>query len=547
MSDMEFMKAEEGDLISLLERVDTSEVPKKIMKIDPTLTPRLLANRQLGGGGAHQINQAHSSNVLAKHTLRINQIKSKRICCRDTECVGVPKPDKVTVCPIGTKQVTQVEISKCKRYLYYGTANNKFFQVDLVKLKRQMCDIEVVSETDGNVMEEFKIVTARDRDPVVLELTKTFGQKGWNEIENRKGQMGIHVIELSPNGLKILTSGHHSATVEVLETDITRHKGDPEEYQVKNLEHDSREIWTRDGVIKEGGKNYRQGKITGGVWFDEETIGVVGIKGKLTVCKLRGECGRILIPTVTEVTFPEHGLPLASGHRFPQSQELSRLNGISHMSLRDESIITSDCGEVYILKNDNTDGVTTRGARRIGIPREELCWEDQYKNIILLSQAIEENSNTVVVGTLFGLSILDTRMPHILSHIKMFDVNNSLEARLEEEMMGLPVRLAVNDQIVTAALWGGYITYCDLRAKKWILEENSAHLEECYRKVSWPLGLSGHPVHRTIDEFLPNLYPLTSMKKRDGVLAAGGGPIIGNLSESNTESNHLEGIVTIWD
>ena len=32
MSDMEFMKAEEGDLISLLERVDTSEVPKKIMK-----------------------------------------------------------------------------------------------------------------------------------------------------------------------------------------------------------------------------------------------------------------------------------------------------------------------------------------------------------------------------------------------------------------------------------------------------------------------------------------------------------------------------------
>ena len=55
MSDMEFMKAEEGDLISLLERVDTSEVPKKIMKVDPTLTPRLLANRQLGGGGAHQI------------------------------------------------------------------------------------------------------------------------------------------------------------------------------------------------------------------------------------------------------------------------------------------------------------------------------------------------------------------------------------------------------------------------------------------------------------------------------------------------------------
>ena len=38
MSDMEFMKAEEGDLISLLERVNTSEVPKKIMKITMKLS-----------------------------------------------------------------------------------------------------------------------------------------------------------------------------------------------------------------------------------------------------------------------------------------------------------------------------------------------------------------------------------------------------------------------------------------------------------------------------------------------------------------------------
>lgn len=543
MSDMEFMKAEEGDLISLLEKVKTSEVPKKIIQVDPTPTPRLLANRQLGGGGAHQISQAHSSNVLAKHTLRINQIKTKWDCCSNSDCVGVPKKNKVTLCPIGTKQVTQLELSKCGKYLYYGTADNRLFLVDLKKLKNQMSEINVVSDTNGDVMEEFKILFPHEKDPVTLELTKTFGQKGWNEIENRKGQMGIHVIELSPGGLKILTSGHNSATVEILETDITRHKGDPEENQIESLKYDSREIWTKDGVIKEGGKNYREGKMTGGTWFDEETIGVVGIQGKLTLCKLHGECGRILIPTVNEIRFPEHGLPLSSGHRFPQSQGLSRLVNISRMSLRDEIIITSDCGEIYILKQDNVEGVTTRGARRIGIPREELCYTDQYKNIILLSQTIEESSNTVIVGTLFGLSILDTRTPHLLSYIKMSDVDDSLESKLEESMMGLPVSLAAKNQIVTAGLWGGFIIYCDLRAKKWILEENSSHLEEYYRKVSWPLGLSGHPVNRTIDEFLPNLYPLTCMKQRGDMLAAGGGPIIGNM----TESTQLEGIVTTWD
>ena len=58
------MKAEEGDLISLLEKNDTSEIPRKIKKVDPTLTPRLLASRELGGGGAHQINRANSSNCL---------------------------------------------------------------------------------------------------------------------------------------------------------------------------------------------------------------------------------------------------------------------------------------------------------------------------------------------------------------------------------------------------------------------------------------------------------------------------------------------------
>ena len=544
MGDMEFMKAEEGDLISLLEKVDTSEGnPKKIIRVDPTLTPRLIANRQLGGGGAHQINQAHSSNVLAQHTLRINQIKTKWDCCRSSECVGVPKKSKTTLCPIGTKQITQLELSKCGRYLYYGTADNRLFMVDLKKLKTQKCEIDVVSETNGDVMEEFKILTLHEKDPVALELTKTFGQKGWNDIENRKGQMGINVIELSPGGLKILTTGHHSATVEVLETDITRHKGDPEEHQVEGLKYDSREVWTEKGVIKEGGKNYRDTKITDGTWFDEETIGVVEIEGKMTVCKLHGECGRILIPTLNEIRIPEHGLPLSRGHRFPQSQRLSRLNSISRMSLRDEIIITSDCGEIYILKQDNVEGVTTRGAWRIGIPREELCYEDQYKNIILLSQTLDEESNTVIVGTLYGLSMLDTRAPHLLSHIKMSDVHDSLESRLEEEMMGRPVSLAIDNQIVTAGLWGGFIIYCDLRAKKWIIEENSSHLEEHYRKVSWPLGLSGHPVNRTIDEFLPNLYPLTCMKQRGEILAAGGGPIIGNMAEGN----HLEGIVTTWD
>ena len=546
---MEFVKAEEGDLISLLEKVDTSGGPRKIMKTDPTPTPRLLANRQLGGGGSHQINQAHSSNVLAKHTLRINQIKTKRNCCRQSDCVGVPKKNKVTLCPIGAKQVTQVELSGCKRYLYYGTADNRLFLVDLKKLKNQMCEIDVVSEIDNDVMEEFKIITPHDKDPVVIELTKTFGQKGWNEIDNLKGQMGIHVIELSPNGLKVLTSGHHSATIEILETDITRHKGDPEEHQVESLRHDSREIWTKEGVIKEAGKNYRQGKITGGIWLNEEAIAVVGTQGKLTVCRLHGECGRILIPTINEVRFPEHDLPLGPGHRFPQSQNLSRMVGISRMSLRDEIIVTSDCGEVYILKQNNVEGITSRGATRIGIPREELCYADQYKNIILLSQTIEEMSNTVIVGTLFGLSLFDTRAPHSLSHIKMFDIRNSLEAKLEETMMGLPLSLAVEDQIVTAGLWGGYIIYCDLRAKRWILEENSNHLEEYYRKVSWPLGLSGHPEVRTIDEFLPNLYPLTCMKQRNGVLAAGGGPIISESSvrANFDEANQLEGIVTVWD
>ena len=41
------MKAEEGDLISLLEKNDTSEVPRKIKKVDPTLTPRLEDNKEI--------------------------------------------------------------------------------------------------------------------------------------------------------------------------------------------------------------------------------------------------------------------------------------------------------------------------------------------------------------------------------------------------------------------------------------------------------------------------------------------------------------------
>ena len=187
------------------------------------------------------------------------------------------------------------------------------------------CEIDVVSETNGDVMEEFKILTLHEKDPVALELTKTFGQKGWDDIENRKGQMGINVIELSPGGLKILTTGHHSATVEVLETDITRHKGDPEEHQVEGLKYDSREVWTEEGVIKEGGKNYRQGKITDGTWFDEETIGVVEIEGKMTVCKLHGECGRILIPALNEIRIPERRLHHKSCMMDPMSEPIMQL------------------------------------------------------------------------------------------------------------------------------------------------------------------------------------------------------------------------------
>ena len=534
---------EENNIKKSRKAEEDAEKPKKIMRPDPTLTTRLLAARQIGGARVHQISQADKSDILAKHTLRINQVKAKKNCCNGIECIGVPKKNKVTLCPMGTRQITQVELSKCNRYLYYGTADNRLYMVDLKKLKNQKAEIEVPSEIENEVLEEFKILATYAENPIVLDLTKTFGPKGWDKRKNKLGQMGIHVIEQSPNGLKLLTSGHHSATIEILEMDQTRHKGDPEEFEFEGLEYDPREVWTREGVLKESGKNYREGKITGGLWLGEEAIGVVGSKGRLTVCRLQNESGKILIPTRKEIWFPEHDLPLSNGHRFPRSQQLSRLVGINRMSTRDEVIITSDCGEIYILKENTIEGVASRGARRIGIPREDFCYTDQYKNVILLSQATDEKSNTAVIGSLLGLSTLDSRMPEPLNHIKMFDFQHPLEARLEEDMMGLPLKLAIEDQIVTVGLWGGYVTHCDLRAKKWILEETSAHLQEYFRKVSWPMGLSGHPEVKTVDQYLPNLYPLTSMKQRGGTLAAGGGPINDNMSEAN----YFEGVVTLWD
>ena len=497
-------------------------------KVSPQM-PTVLAGRQLGMG----------DNAYLKFKATLQELTAKIECCNLEECSGVPAKNKITLCPSEVEQVTSIEITNGGHYLFFGTSNNTLYLVDLWKLRKLDSEMIIDSQIEKISTEHFKIVSRYDTTGCINEITKVFGPRLGSNLGSRPGfesnRQGIHCLELSPSGTQLMTCGYKSNQLKVINIDETRNTRNKRKFDSFGV-FDEYEVWTNLGVLKEVANNHGIGGITGGVWVDETCTASVDTVGTLKVCRTRKN--KIRVPAVHQIRFPNHALPVEAGQAFPIGESLSTIVGIDKVRLRDEYIVTTWPGEIYVLKADDKLGITARGARREGIPHSEFHFSDQGKERKVLSQTVDEVTGTVIVGTLSGLTTMDTRVPHLLEHVKLYDVKKPKEVRQKEIDQGAPVKIHAENYIVTAGMYSGHIAFFDTRNKRWIQDEENA--EKCAR-LTWTMGIQ--EAHGRKNRHNPNKYPLVSLRKRGGTLAAGGGPVFGGTARERT----LEGVITIWE
>ena len=484
-------------------------------------------------------------HAYMKYKAALQTVISKIDCCNINGCRGIPAKTKMTVCPTDVEQVTQVEVSPDGMYLLFTTSNNCLFVLDLWKAGKSESEIVVSSKIEGKPVEFFKTMSKNDESKGLQDATRVIRGGAVSLPGDEFLRRGISCLEMSPSGKKILTTGRDSSALTILEVDPSKEKGHPEQFDRAWAEFDENKVWSGMGLLTKSAECYRGiGKITGGTWFGENMVMVVDNNGLMKVCTLHDE--KAEVTTKNRIHIPTHALPGDDEHAFPRCETMSTLVGIDQVPIRNEFIVTSSCGEIYILQLDEHLGVTARGAKRIGIPRSELNWDSQRRETLVLSQAVDPNTATVIIGTIDGLTIMDTRVPYSPEYVKLYDTTKPKRVSLREADMGKPVSISVENNLVYAGLYGGYICFYDLRAGNWIHEERGI---EPSARLAWRLGVKDqyddHQPPGCPSRFTPFpefSFPLISLKKKNGVLAVGGGPVYND----DAVARRLEGAVTVW-
>ena len=60
-------------------------------------------------------------------------------------------------------------------------------------------------------------------------------------------------------------------------------------------------------------------------------------------------------------------------------------------------------------------------------------------------------------------------------------------------------------------------------------------------RLAWAMGVQES--HERKNRYYPNHYPLLNLKKHNGTLAVGGGPVYGGVARDRG----LEGVLTLWE
>ena len=257
-------------------------------------------------------------NAYMKYRATLQEIKAKIECCEAKDCWGSPAKVKTTVCPTGVEQVTQLEFTPDGSHIIFGTSRNKLYIMDLRKLKNLSSETVATSAKGVAANEHFKIIPMFDKMGCLQEITEVFGTKPAIRTGCRTFVRGIHCLEFSPNGLKVLTSGHQSNQVKIIEIDKSRRKGDPKKFDKKALDYNEHEAWTKFGVMTESARSQGIGKITGGTWINNNATVTTDAVGTLKVCRIHED--RILVPADHRLHFPTHALPVEGGQAFPRKE-----------------------------------------------------------------------------------------------------------------------------------------------------------------------------------------------------------------------------------
>lgn len=485
----------------------------------------LLAGRQLG--------MADSAYLKFRATLQ--EITAKIECCNLEECSGSPAKTKITLCPSEVEQITSIEITHDGSHLLFGTSKNGLYLVDLWKLRKLNPETVVDSKIEKISTEFFKVVSKYDTTGCVKEVTNVFGPRSIIRPGCENYRQGVHCLELSPSGLKLMTCGHRSNQLKVVDIDESRMVKNKRKFDNYDV-FDENEVWTNMGVLTEIASNHGIGRITGGTWISETCTASVDNVGTLKVCRIQDD--KVRIPAEHQIHFPNHALPVEASQAFPVGESLSSIVGINKVRTRNEYVVSTWSGEIYVLQADEKLGITVRGTRRVGIPRGEFHFTNQRKEKLVLSQTVDEVTGMAVVGTLSGLTFMDTRIPHHLDHIRLYDARKPKAMRQKEMDQGEPVSLHSQNYVVTAGLFNGHIIFYDTRNRRWVPDEESV---EKLARLTWDMGV--REAHNRKNRNNPNNYPLVTMRKRRGILAVGGGPVFGGTARERT----LEGVITVWE
>ena len=504
----------------------TMSFAKSVPKIPSQITS-MLAGRQMGMG----------DSAYLKFRATLQEVTTKIECCNLEECSGAPAKTKITLCPSGVEQVTSIEITHDGSHLLFGTSANGLYLVDLWRLRKLDPELVIDSKIEKVTMEYFKIISKYDTTGSINEVTKVLGPRSVDRPDCMSYRQGIHCLELSPSGLKIMTCGQKSNQLKIVSIDESRNVRNKRKFDNCDV-FDKDEAWTSMGVLTRVASNYGVGRITGGTWINETCTASVDSAGTLKVCRIQDDKFRARVPAEHQIFFPNHALPVEGNQAYPVGERLSSMVNIDKITFRDEYIATTWSGEIYVLKADDKLGITVRGARREGIPRGEFHFSDQRKERLILSQAIDVGTGMVVVGTLSGLTFLDTRIPNQLNHAKLYDARKPREMRQREMDQGAPVSMHVQNHVVTAGLYNGVVAFFDMRNQSWVRDDDSV---DKLSRLTWNMGVQ--EAHKMKNRNNPNNYPLVTLRKHRGILAVGGGPVYGRTAMERT----LEGVITVWE
>ena len=505
-----------------------------------------------------QLNRVNTSTL--RYKAERQSITGKLDRCDMTDHREDTTRKKVTVFPVRIDAITQLEFAQEGKFIFVATKKNNLYVIDVRELEETK-GVQNPTMGDNPICEYFKVVEKEENERVIQNLSNVFGPKTRRTCT--PARTGNNVIELSGSETQILTCGSTSNVMQVLQIDRSRVKGDVREpkgtdeklkklYE-KNLDYDPLEVYSKLGAMKVTASAYTSGVITGGVWLNEQTVAITCANGSLNVYRLQDRRVNAtkesspwydrdlaynptlsnLVVTATGLSFPYHSLPTSGGTQFPRYSTMANLVDITHIPHREEVLVTGDEGEVHILKTVGNQGITTRGGRREGIPREYLYWTEQGRSKIITCQTVDQKSGMAVVGSLFGISICDSRTPHLMEHIQLDIKTMRLTQRRREMDFGTPISLAASNDVVTVGLCDGHIIHCDVRTRKWLMNGES--------KLAWYMGVQERYGHE--QDYFPNLFPLRTIKKKNGVVAAGGGPVFGQAA---TDFD-LNGVLTIWD